>query len=132
KNVAVTGCGAGSIGGDLVKAPLGAKVGYLDRSLTTLNHNSFLSVGRHHVSLPFTITPAKFTRIEAQQVRVSQYCSSVKVKQDVDALIDFIYDSSKKGLGVDLDYINPFASISENGRSLLNIDSRSELAHRTC
>jgi fatty acid synthase subunit alpha, fungi type len=50
-------------------------------------------------------------------------------KQDVEALIDYIYDT-KSGLGWDLDYIIPFAAIPENGREIDSIDSRSELAHR--
>jgi len=50
-------------------------------------------------------------------------------KQDVEALVEYIYDS-KKGLGWDLDFIVPFAAIPENGREIDNIDSKSELAHR--
>ncbi|KAH0113894.1 fatty acid synthase subunit alpha, partial [Aureobasidium melanogenum] len=50
-------------------------------------------------------------------------------QQDVNALVDYIYDE-KKGLGWDLDYIVPFAAIPENGREIDNIDSKSELAHR--
>ena len=50
-------------------------------------------------------------------------------KQDVDALIEYIYDP-KKGLGWDLDFIIPFAAIPENGREIDSIDSKSELAHR--
>ena len=50
-------------------------------------------------------------------------------KQDVEALIDYIYDP-KKGLGWDLDFVVPFAAIPENGREIDNIDSKSELAHR--
>ena len=50
-------------------------------------------------------------------------------KQDVEALVDYIYDS-KKGLGWDLDYVVPFAAITENGREIDSIDSKSELAHR--
>ena len=50
-------------------------------------------------------------------------------KQDVEALVDYIYDT-KKGLGWDLDYVVPFAAISENGREIDSIDSKSELAHR--
>ena len=50
-------------------------------------------------------------------------------KQDVEALVDYIYDT-KNGLGWDLDFIVPFAAISENGRQIDNVDSKSELAHR--
>ena len=52
-------------------------------------------------------------------------------KQDVEALIDFIYDDEKNGgLGWDLDAVIPFAAIPENGIELENIDSKSEFAHR--
>ena len=50
-------------------------------------------------------------------------------KQDVEALIEYIYDP-KNGLGWDLDFIVPFAAIPENGREIDSIDSKSELAHR--
>ncbi|KAF1805804.1 fatty acid synthase [Mucor lusitanicus] len=49
-------------------------------------------------------------------------------KQDVDALIEYIY--SPEGLNWDLDYVIPFAAIPENGRELDSIDSKAELAHR--
>lgn len=47
-------------------------------------------------------------------------------KQDVEALVDYIYAN----LGLDLDYILPFAGIPENGREIDSIDDKSELAHR--
>jgi len=50
-------------------------------------------------------------------------------KQDVEALVEYIYDA-KNGLGWDLDYVVPFAAISENGREISDLDSKSELAHR--
>ncbi|KAI5885432.1 uncharacterized protein SCHCODRAFT_01176814 [Schizophyllum commune H4-8] len=45
-------------------------------------------------------------------------------KQDVEALVDYIYAN----LGLDLDYILPFAGIPENGREIDSIDDKSELA----
>ena len=50
-------------------------------------------------------------------------------KQDVEALVDYIYNK-EKGLGMDLDYILPFAALPENGREIDGLDDRSELAHR--
>ncbi|RSH78623.1 3-oxoacyl-[acyl-carrier-protein] synthase [Apiotrichum porosum] len=47
-------------------------------------------------------------------------------KQDTEALIDYIYTT----LGLDLDYVVPFAALPENGREIDNLDDRSELAHR--
>ncbi|OBZ72636.1 Fatty acid synthase subunit alpha [Grifola frondosa] len=47
-------------------------------------------------------------------------------KQDVEALVDYIYSI----LGLDLDYILPFAAVPENGREIDGLDDKSELAHR--
>ncbi|KAI6252106.1 hypothetical protein MCOR21_011639 [Pyricularia oryzae] len=47
-------------------------------------------------------------------------------QQDVEALVTYIY----KTLGWELDYVVPFAAISETGRGVDKIDSMSELAHR--
>jgi fatty acid synthase subunit alpha, fungi type len=47
-------------------------------------------------------------------------------KQDAEALVDYIYAN----LGMDLDYILPFAGIPENGREIDGLDDKSELAHR--
>ena len=48
------------------------------------------------------------------------------LKQDVEALVDYIYAN----LGMDLDCILPFAGMSENGREIDGLDDKSELAHR--
>jgi len=47
-------------------------------------------------------------------------------KQDVEALVDYIYAT----LGMDLDYILPVAAIPENGRRIDSLDDIPELAHR--
>ncbi|GAA95524.1 uncharacterized protein L969DRAFT_45497 [Mixia osmundae IAM 14324] len=47
-------------------------------------------------------------------------------KQDVEALVEYIYTD----MAIDLDYVLPFAALSENGREIDGIDDRSELAHR--
>src|SRR5229473_7458706 len=47
-------------------------------------------------------------------------------KQDVEALVDYIYTT----LGLDLDYVIPFAAVPENGRKIDGLDDKSELAHR--
>ncbi|KAI9769934.1 MAG: 3-oxoacyl-[acyl-carrier-protein] synthase [Geoglossum simile] len=116
KNALMTGAGAGSIGAEVLQGLIGggAKV---------------------------VVTTSRFSRevTEYYQAMYARYGSSgsqlVVVpfnqgsKQDVEALIEYIYDS-KKGLGWDLDYVIPFAAIPENGREIDNIDSKSELAHR--
>ncbi|MCJ1383210.1 3-oxoacyl-[acyl-carrier-protein] synthase [Xylographa soralifera] len=116
KNALMTGAGAGSIGADVLQGLIsgGAKV---------------------------VVTTSRFSRevTEYYQSMYARYGSSgsqlVVVpfnqgsKQDVEALVEYIYDS-KKGLGWDLDYVVPFAAIPENGREIDSIDSKSELAHR--
>ncbi|KAI9782573.1 MAG: 3-oxoacyl-[acyl-carrier-protein] synthase [Geoglossum umbratile] len=116
KNALMTGAGAGSIGAEVLQGLIsgGAKV---------------------------VVTTSRFSRevTEYYQAMYARYGSSgsqlVVVpfnqgsKQDVEALIEYIYDS-KKGLGWDLDYVIPFAAIPENGREIDSIDSKSELAHR--
>jgi fatty acid synthase subunit alpha, fungi type len=47
-------------------------------------------------------------------------------KQDVDALVDYIYST----LNLDLVYVLPFAAIPKNGREIDGLDDKSELAHR--
>jgi fatty acid synthase subunit alpha len=50
-------------------------------------------------------------------------CGSGK---DIDSVLGYIYDT----LGLDVDYCLPFAALSENGRGVADLDSKSELAHR--
>lgn len=116
KNALMTGAGAGSIGAEVLQGLIsgGAKV---------------------------IVTTSRFSRevTEYYQAMYSRYGSrgsqlvvvpfNQGSQQDVNALVDYIYDE-KKGLGWDLDYIVPFAAIPENGREIDNIDSKSELAHR--
>ncbi|TGZ82241.1 alpha subunit of fatty acid synthase [Ascodesmis nigricans] len=116
KNVLMTGAGAGSIGAEVLQGLLaaGAKV---------------------------LVTTSRFSRevTEYYQAMYSKYGSrgsqlvvapfNQGSKQDVEALVNYVYDT-KNGLGWDLDYVIPFAAISENGREIDSIDSKSELAHR--
>ena len=117
KNALMTGAGAGSIGAEVLQGLIsgGAKV---------------------------VVTTSRFSRevTEYYQAMYSRYGargSQLVVvpfnggsKQDVEALINYIYDTKKGSLGWDLDYIIPFAAIPENGREIDSIDSKSELAHR--
>jgi len=43
----------------------------------------------------------------------------------VEALVDYIYTT----LGLDLDYIIPFAAVPENGHKINGLDAKSELTH---
>lgn len=116
KMALMTGAGAGSIGAEVLQGLIsgGAKV-----VVTTSRYSR--EVTEYYQSMY-----ARFGGRGSQLVVVPFNQGS---KQDVEALIDYIYDT-KKGLGWDLDYIVPFAAIPENGREIDSIDSKSELAHR--
>ncbi|CUM67914.1 uncharacterized protein PRCAT00005625001 [Priceomyces carsonii] len=118
KFVLVTGAGAGSIGAEILKGLIsgGAKVivttSRYSRKITEYYqtmHSRYGSAGSTLIVVPF----------------------NQGSKQDVDALVNYIYEEPKKGgLGWDLDAIIPFAAIPENGNGIDAIDSKSELAHR--
>lgn len=79
------------------------------------------------------ITTSSYSRKAVEYYKVGSWGSSLTVvpfsqgsKQDMEALVEYIYTS----LGMDLDYILPFAGIPENGREIDSLDDRSELAHR--
>lgn len=116
KMALMTGAGAGSIGAEVLQGLIsgGAKV-----IVTTSRYSR--EVTEYYQSMY-----ARFGGRGSQLVVVPFNQGS---KQDVEALIDYVYDT-KKGLGWDLDYIIPFAAIPENGREIDSIDSKSELAHR--
>ena len=116
KNALMTGAGAGSIGADVLQGLIsgGAKV-----IVTTSRFSK-------EVTEYYQAMYARYGSSGSQLVVVPFNQGS---KQDVEALVEYIYDT-KKGLGWDLDYVVPFAAIPENGREIDNIDSKSELAHR--
>ncbi|KAK3324293.1 fatty acid synthase alpha subunit reductase [Cercophora scortea] len=116
KYVLMTGAGAGSIGAEVLQGLIsgGAKV-----VVTTSRFSR--EVTEYYQSMY-----ARFGSRGSQLVVVPFNQGSV---QDVNALVDYIYDT-KTGLGWDLDFIVPFAAISEQGRQIDGIDSKSELAHR--
>jgi fatty acid synthase subunit alpha len=118
KYVLVTGAGAGSIGAEILQGLIsgGAKV-----IVTTSRFSK--KVTEYYQSMYSRFGGAGSTLIVVPFNQGS--------KQDVDSLINYIYDEPKKGgLGWDLDAIIPFAAIPENGNGIDNIDSRSEFAHR--
>lgn len=116
KMALMTGAGAGSIGAEVLQGLIsgGAKV------IVTTSRFS------REVTEYYQSIYARFGGRGSQLVVVPFNQGS---KQDVDALVEYIYDN-KKGLGWDLDFIVPFAAIPENGREIDSIDSKSELAHR--
>jgi fatty acid synthase subunit alpha len=116
KNVLMTGAGAGSIGADVLQGLIsgGAKVVVTTSRFSRQVTEYYQSMYARHGARGSQLVVVPFNQ------------GSV---QDVNALIDYIYDE-KKGLGWDLDYVVPFAAIPENGREIDSIDSKSELAHR--
>ncbi|PBP24006.1 fatty acid synthase subunit alpha [Diplocarpon rosae] len=116
KNVLMTGAGAGSIGADVLQGLIsgGAKV-----IVTTSRFSR--EVTEYYQSM--------YSRFGSRGSQLIVVPFNQGSKQDVEALIEYIYDT-KKGLGWDLDFIVPFAAIPENGREIDSIDSKSELAHR--
>lgn len=116
KNVLMTGAGAGSIGAEVLQGLVsgGAKV-----VVTTSRYSR--EVTEYYQSM--------YARYGARGSQLVVVPFNQGSNQDVNALIEYIYDE-KKGLGWDLDFIVPFAAIPENGREIDNIDSKSELAHR--
>lgn len=117
KHALMTGAGAGSIGADVLQGLIsgGAKV------VVTTSRFS------REVTEYYQAMYARFGASGSQLVVVPFNQGS---KRDVEALVDYIYDSKKGCLGWDLDYVIPFAAIPENGREIDSIDSKSELAHR--
>lgn len=116
KYALMTGAGAGSIGAEVLQGLIsgGAKV-----VVTTSRFSR--EVNEYYQSM--------YTRFGARGSQLIVVPFNQGSKQDVETLVDYIFDT-KNGLGWDLDYIVPFAAISENGREIDGLDSKSELAHR--
>ncbi|CAR31007.1 ZYRO0E07766p [Zygosaccharomyces rouxii] len=116
--VLITGAGKGSIGAEVLQGLLqgGAKV----------------IVTTSRFSKPVTdFYQAVYAKYGAKNSTLVVVPFNQGSKQDVQQLVEYIYDDEKNGgLGWDLDAIIPFAAIPENGIELENIDSKSEFAHR--
>ncbi|KAI1121423.1 hypothetical protein F5Y10DRAFT_101805 [Nemania abortiva] len=116
KTALVTGAGPGSIGAEVVRGLLagGARVVVTTSRAPSAAAKFFRQMyktcgarGSGLILLPFNAAS----------------------KKDCEGLVTYIYDK-KSGLGLDLDFIIPFAAIPEAGRQLDGLDGRSELAHR--
>lgn len=118
KNALLTGVGKASIGVEILKGLLsgGAHV------IVTTSRYSRETVEYYQ---------AIYQEVGSRGSRLTVVPFNQASKQDVEALVDYIYSTDKdKGLAMDLDYILPFAAIPENGREIDGLDDRSELAHR--
>jgi fatty acid synthase subunit beta len=113
KNALLTGVGKGSIGVEIVKGLLsgGAHVVITTSRYSRQTVEYYQSIFQTFGSRGSALTVVPFNQAS---------------KQDVEALVDYIYST----LGLDLDFILPFAGIPENGREIDSIDDKSELAHR--
>lgn len=113
KNALLTGVGKGSIGVEALKGLLsgGAQVVITTSRYSRATVEYYQDIYQRFGSRGSALTVVPFNQGS---------------RQDVEALIDYVYAT----LGLDLDYILPFAAVPENGRELDGLDDRSELAHR--
>ncbi|RLN71955.1 hypothetical protein BBJ28_00024816, partial [Nothophytophthora sp. Chile5] len=109
----LTGCGKNSIGAEIVKSLLegGATVFVTTSSFSMKSTANFRQIYEQHGSRGSRLIVLPFNQAS---------------KVDVQSLVAHIYNVHK----LDLDFVIPFAALSEVGRTITDIDSRSELAHR--
>ncbi|KAJ2487623.1 fatty acid synthase alpha subunit Lsd1 [Coemansia sp. RSA 2050] len=119
KTALVTGCGRGSIGADIVCGLLsgGAKVIATTSSYSRKTTLFFEDMYRTYGARGSELVVAPFNQ-----------GSTGDIKQ----LVDYIYRDSgaSKGLGWDLDYVFPFAAVSDIGSLATNLGSHSEFVQR--
>ncbi|KAJ2867196.1 fatty acid synthase alpha subunit Lsd1 [Coemansia aciculifera] len=119
KTALVTGCGRGSIGASIVCSLLsgGAKVIATTSSYNRKTTLFFEDMYRTHGARGSELIVVPFNQ-----------GSTGDIKQ----LVDYIYSDSgvAKGLGWDLDYVIPFAAVSDVGGFATNLGSHSEFAQR--
>ncbi|OWZ15871.1 Fatty acid synthase subunit alpha [Phytophthora megakarya] len=109
----LTGCGKGSIGVEIVKALLegGATVLVTTNSFSMNTTTLFREIYEQHGSRGSRLIVFPFNQAS---------------KVDVEKLVAHVYNVHK----LDLDFVIPFAALSAVGRTISDIDSRAELAHR--
>ena len=115
KTVLVTGAGPQSIGAEIVRGLLS---GGADVIVTTSRAVSAASTFYKSVYRDSGARGSKLTLLPFNQGS----------KKDCEALIEHIYSNTK--FAADLDFIVPFAAISETDREIDALDGKSELAHR--
>ncbi|KAJ2820018.1 fatty acid synthase alpha subunit Lsd1, partial [Coemansia sp. 'formosensis'] len=119
KTALVTGCGQGSIGADIVSGLLsgGAKVIATTSSYSRKTTLFFENMYRTHGARGSELIVVPFNQ-----------GSTGDIKQ----LVNYIYRDSDaaKGLGWDLDFVFPFAAVSDIGSLATNLGSHSEFAQR--
>ncbi|MBW0470433.1 hypothetical protein O181_010148 [Austropuccinia psidii MF-1] len=118
KNALLTGVGKASIGIEILKGLLSGGA----HAIITTSHYSRATIEYYQEI---------YREVGSRGSRLTVVPFNQGSKQDVEALVDYIYSTKKaEGLAIDLDYILPFAAISENGHEIDCLDDHSELAHR--
>ncbi|KAJ2812529.1 fatty acid synthase alpha subunit Lsd1 [Coemansia furcata] len=119
KTALVTGCGRGSIGADIVSSLLsgGTKVIVTTSSYSRKTTLFFEDMYRTHGARGSELIVVPFNQ------------GSIG---DIKQLVDYIYrdPGASKGLGWDLDFVFPFAAVSDIGSLATNLGSHSEFAQR--
>ncbi|KAJ2891258.1 fatty acid synthase alpha subunit Lsd1, partial [Coemansia aciculifera] len=119
KTALVTGCGRGSIGADIVCGLLsgGAKV-----IVTTSSYSRKTTLFYEDMYRTYGARGSELIVVPFNQGSTG----------DVKQLVEYIYSDAgaAKGLGWDLDFIFPFAAVSDIGSFVTNLGSHSELAQR--
>ncbi|KAJ2496944.1 fatty acid synthase alpha subunit Lsd1 [Coemansia sp. RSA 1972] len=117
KTALVTGCGRGSIGAEIVRGLLmgGAKVLATTSSYSRKTTLFFEDMYRECGSRGSELIVVPFNQ------------GSV---QDIDSLVGYIFGTGAGDLSWNLDYVFPFAAISDIGSMATNLGSHSELAQR--
>ncbi|KAJ2891242.1 fatty acid synthase alpha subunit Lsd1, partial [Coemansia aciculifera] len=119
KTALVTGCGRGSIGADIVCGLLsgGAKVIATTSSYSRKTTLFYEDMYRTHGARGSELIVVPFNQGSTG---------------DVKKLVEYIYSDAgaAKGLGWDLDFVFPFAAVSDIGSMATNLGSHSELAQR--
>ncbi|EGD92086.1 uncharacterized protein TERG_08301 [Trichophyton rubrum CBS 118892] len=115
QTVLVTGAGIGSIGASIICYFLqgGARVVMTTSSFSPEVARKYQAIYTEHGGRDSQLIVIPFNQAS---------------KQDVISLVEYVYDT--KGLGLDIDYLIPFAALSESNKEIDTIDSKSELAHR--
>ncbi|KAG8415318.1 putative PKS/NRPS-like protein biosynthetic cluster [Metarhizium acridum] len=113
RNILVTGAGKNSIGIHIVGGLLsgGARVTVTTSSYSSETTRMYQKLYMKHGSKGSVLRVVPFNQ--------GSY-------NDIQNLVQWIQDDD----AWDLDFVIPFAALKENGRSLLSLDSRSEISHR--
>lgn len=119
KYALITGAGRRSIGAEVLSGMLAAGI------------NAVVTTSTYSIETTKHFQQLYATRGSRNSRLIVIPCNMASAR-DVRSLVEWIYEDPKDGgLGWDLDYVIPFAALGEEGREIDNIDSRSELAHRT-